>query len=135
MLLAHSVNDVLLDGRMADGSRHFASLPEKRSWRALQRHIAKLPSVALGELVSDGVSEVWFDFRFEGHDFTVNNQLGEYWFFVRDPSCTDSVLHRVADHCSLFLSSHSVISTVADTVRDAVSALRSTAPSHNNRNI
>ena len=31
--------------------------------------------------------------------FSVNNQFGEWWFFVRDPSCDDAVLQTVVHHC------------------------------------
>jgi hypothetical protein len=95
----------LLNSRMADGSRHFASLPEKRSWRALRNHLGRLPGVTLGEFVTDNVIEAWIDFRYGGHEFTVNNQFGEYWFFVSDPACPESVLDRVREHCGRFLSS------------------------------
>ena len=46
----------------------------------------------------DGVTEAWIDFTFEGHAFTVNDQFGEYWFFVADPTCPDSVLRAVLNH-------------------------------------
>ena len=95
----------LFDIRAHDGSRHFADLPESRSWSALQRHLRKLPGVAITNVISDGFTEVWIDFTLEGHEFSINNQFGEYWFFVRDPGCKDQVLESVVSHCVLLLGS------------------------------
>ena len=120
------MDNALPDLRMSDGSRHFASLPEERSWRALRRHLAQLPGVTLGEFISDHVTEVWMDFRYETHEFTINNQSGEYWFFVRDPACPESVLGHVRQDCMLFLSSRSFITSIADTVRDVLAAFSCT---------
>lgn len=111
---------MLLNLRMSDGSRHFASLPEGRSWRALRHHLAQLPGVTLGELISDNVTEVWMDFRYENHEFTINSQSGDYWFFVRDPACPESALRHVREYCTQFLSSRSFITSIADTVRDVL---------------
>ena len=121
-------DSALLYVTMADGSRHFASFPEKRSWRALQRHVAQLPGATLGDSITDGITEAWVDFRFQGHDFTINNPFGEYWFFVRDPSCAEAILHRVVDHCRPFFSERSIVASVVDTVRDAWTSLRSAPP-------
>jgi len=46
----------------------------------------------------------WIDFDYAGQTFTVNDQFGEYWFFVRDPNCSDEVLMTVATHCEQLLS-------------------------------
>lgn len=85
---------------MQDGSRHFVSLPEARAWNMLRDHIARLPGVTIEECLSDGMTEVWIDFSYRGYKFTVNNQLGEYWFFVSDPRCPEQILEEVALHCS-----------------------------------
>jgi hypothetical protein len=135
MLLAHMADNALLKLKMVDGSRHFASQPERRSWRALQRHLAQLPGATLGEFISDHVTEAWIDFRYEGHEFTVNNQSGEYWFFVRDPACPESTLERVRDHCVPFLSSGSWLSTIADAVRDALRLSSDATSNRHHRNI
>jgi hypothetical protein len=93
----------LLDIRAYDGSRHFAGLPESRSWNALRAHLARLPGAEVTGFSSDGVSEVWIDFSYEGESFTVNNQLGEYWFFVANARTSEAVLERVVEHCASLL--------------------------------
>jgi hypothetical protein len=49
-------------------------------------------------------TEAWFDFTYREQRFTVNNQFGEYQFFVRDPSCGDDILTEVVRHCDSLLS-------------------------------
>jgi hypothetical protein len=93
----------LLDIRTHDGSRHFAGLPESRSWNTLRSHLARLPGTEITAFVSDGVSEVWIDFSYAGESFTINNQLGEYWFFVADARAPEAVLERVVEHCASLL--------------------------------
>ena len=88
---------------MHDGSRHFLSLPETRGGGELRDHIATLAGTTLTGYLTDEVTEVWIDFRYAGYDFSVNNQSGEYWFFVADPKCPDRVLSSVAAHCTPFL--------------------------------
>lgn len=84
---------------MHDGSRLFAELPEACSWESLRQHIARLPGATVTHYLTDNVTEMWLDFSFRGHAFTVNNQYGDFWFFVRDPACPDDVLAAVIDHC------------------------------------
>ncbi len=88
------------DTRMLDGSRHFVSLPETRSPDALRDHIARLPGAVVTKFVFDGIVEAWIVFRYGGHEFSVNNQFGDYWFFVQDPACPDSTLQEVAAYCA-----------------------------------
>jgi len=89
---------------MRDGSRHFASMPERASWDAFERHMASLEGAMNVALISDGVVEAWTDFDFRRHRFTVNTQLGEYWLFVSDPACPEDVLTLVVDHAAKLLS-------------------------------
>jgi len=93
----------LLDLRMQDGSRHFAELPEASSWDALRRHLALLPGAEVTYFLTGGVSEMWLDFTFRGDAFSVNNQPGGYWFFVKDPACPDAALTAVVDYCEQLL--------------------------------
>lgn len=88
----------LIDHRMHDGSRNFLSLPESEPWNLAYEHIVKLAGTAIDRYLTDDVTEVWIDFRYKGHIFTINNQFGEYWFFVKDPRCPDPVLHEIAQH-------------------------------------
>jgi len=53
--------------------------------------------------ITDEVTEAWIDFRYRGHEFSINNQSGEFWFFVEDPACHPSVLEAVLSHCKLLL--------------------------------
>lgn len=88
---------------MHDGSRHFGSLPdtydvESPQWYALRDHVALLAGAELRGFVTDDVTEAWIDFSFRGATFSINNQLGEWWFFAEDPACPEPVLHEVLDH-------------------------------------
>jgi len=98
------VKATLLNITMNDGSRHFASLPESRSWYALRDHLSRLPGASVTGFLTDGVTEAWIDFSYRGHLFAINNQFGEYWFFVQKPECSDSVLSEVADYCRRLLA-------------------------------
>jgi len=88
---------------MRDGSRHFASLPGTESWDSLRGHLKRLEGVSGTSIITDEVTEAWIDFLYRGHEFSVNNQCGEYWFFVEDPACPPEVLEAVLAHCKLLL--------------------------------
>jgi hypothetical protein len=92
-----------LDIRMHDGSRHFAELPQTVSWDRLFKHIKKLSGVTDANLLTDNVTEAWIDFSYRGHQFSVNNQFGNYWLFVQDPDCPVEVLEAVVSHCKVLL--------------------------------
>lgn len=87
----------LIDQRMHDGSRHFVSLPESQPSSRLMTYldglIGALPTAYLPSML-----ESWIDFSYKGHKFSINNQMGEYWFFVRDSNCPEEVLLEVATH-------------------------------------
>jgi hypothetical protein len=87
----------LTDFRMHDGSRHFVSLAESAAPRQLLLHVFRLGFAVPYFYISVGF-ESWLDFWYRGHRFTVNNQFGEYWFFVKNPACPTEVLDRVASH-------------------------------------
>ncbi|UVC08211.1 hypothetical protein IHQ71_24140 [Rhizobium sp. TH2] len=82
---------------MADGSRLFLELPQSVYPDAAVEHLKMLPRAELVDFL-DTIPESWIDFRFEGHEFSINDQLGEFWFFVKDPVCPDSILTRIRDH-------------------------------------
>jgi hypothetical protein len=92
----------LLDERMNDGSRHFALLPQSKSPIRLLLHVLALPG-ALPTAYAPSLDESWFDFRYRGHKFSVNNQFGDFWFFVQDPSCPEPILIKVANHFARLL--------------------------------
>lgn len=91
----------LLHEPMNDGSRLFARLPESASFGELREHVALLGVVT--RYLSDEVTEVWIDFGFRSHEFTINNQFGEYWLSVSEPYCPDDVLREVVEHCRSLL--------------------------------
>ncbi len=88
----------IYDMRMNDGSRHFAGLPETRNEYAMREHVRELEGAVLTGFVTDDVTEAWIDFTYGGHAFSINNQHGDWWFFVQDPSCPEDVLVAVLDH-------------------------------------
>ena len=88
----------LLDVRMNDGSRHFGDLPFSRSRESVRDYVARLDGARLTDFLTDVVTEAWIDFELAGQRFTVNNQFGEYWFFVDDPSCPEPLLRSVLAH-------------------------------------
>ena len=90
---------------MNDGSRHFGDLPESLGWYQLRKHIEHLDGAQVTDFITDNITEVWIDFAYRGHQFSINNQFGEYWFFVENPQCSDEVLQAVLDHCELVLAS------------------------------
>lgn len=95
--------DKLFDFRMHDGSRNFADLPEVIFFDKL-REIAKLlEGAAETAFVTDWVTEVWLDFDFRGYKFSINNQNGDYWFFVENPECPDKILLEVVEHFQSFI--------------------------------
>ena len=93
----------VFDLRMADGSRHFGDLPETYDaqapeWHRLREHVGALEGAELTGFVTDDVTEAWIDFRWREHAFSLNNQHGQWWFFVADPGCPDAQLEAVLDH-------------------------------------
>jgi hypothetical protein len=89
----------LLNIIMPDGSRQFGELPQSATWYKLRGHIGKLDGASVTEFITDQVTEAWIDFTFRGYEFTVNNQFGEYWFFVNDAQAPEELLKLVLFHC------------------------------------
>ena len=81
----------LTNERMHDGSRHFVLLPQSAAPLRLLFRIFTLPG-AFPTAYLPSVIGSWIDFRYKGHRFSINNQYGEFWFFVQDPNCPDQVL-------------------------------------------
>ena len=93
----------IFDYRMPDGSRNFADLPEtydaeRPQWHRLRDHVAALPGAQEVSFVTDDVTEAWLTLRHRGHEFSMNNQCGDWWLFVRDPACPDEILEEVRRH-------------------------------------
>ncbi|MCF7785211.1 MAG: hypothetical protein K9N47_03760 [Prosthecobacter sp.] len=87
-----------LDQRMEDGSRLFAITQDRISWADLRHHLERLYGVEVLQFITDGVVEGWLDFRYFGQQFSVNNPMGEYWFFVQDPTCSSFPLSELMAH-------------------------------------
>jgi uncharacterized protein (DUF1778 family) len=96
----------LLDLRMRDGSRQFGELRQTVLWHVVRDHVARLSGATLTAFICDEVTEAWIDFTYEEHTFSINDQMGEYWFFVDDPQCPDAALHRVMAHFERLLNAH-----------------------------
>jgi hypothetical protein len=98
----------IYDMRMNDGSRHFAGLPEtycvaRPQWEDIRDHVPQLEGAVLTGYATDQVTEAWIDFTFCGHAFSMNNQNGEWWFFVTDPACAAEILDAVLVHFEALL--------------------------------
>lgn len=92
------------DIRTNDGRRQFADLPQSVLWDAVRDHVSKLNDAKLTGFVCDYVTEAWIDFTYRGEKFSINDQLGEYWFFVKNPACGDEILSEVIAHFRLLLA-------------------------------
>jgi hypothetical protein len=88
----------LLEIIMHNGSRHFGALPQTTLWYEIRDHISELEGAILTGFITDEVTEGWIDFSYLGHSFSINDQFGEYWFFVKDPACPDDILQSVLKH-------------------------------------
>ena len=89
---------------MKDNSRNFMDLPtDIIGWSDLYNYLGKLDGVKKTGFLTDNVTEVWMDFSFRGHNFSVNNQMGEYWFFTENPNCSEEILTEIAEHCEKIL--------------------------------
>ena len=99
------MKEQLLSIIMNDGSRHFGDLPQTVLWHELRDHIGRLDGAVVTDFVTDNVTEAWIDFTYRTYRFSVNDQMGEYWFFVDNPNCPDEALETVLSHCELLLGS------------------------------
>jgi len=88
----------LFEIKMSDGSRHFVDMPEVVFFDELADHVEELEGAEIIEFLTNGVVEMWLDFEFSGHKFSVTNQMGDYWFFVEDAECPDEILLEIIDH-------------------------------------
>ncbi len=93
----------LLNIEMHDGSRQFGELPQTASWHELRKHLSTLSGVTITDFITDDITEAWIDFNFRGQHFSVNNQFGDYWFFVKDALSPEEILETVLSHCRRLL--------------------------------
>jgi hypothetical protein len=97
------MTEALLKVIMSDGSRQFGELPQTAFWHELRNHLERLDGAELTGFVTDNITEAWIDFTYRGYRFSVNDQFGDYWFFVDDSNCPDEILRTVLAHCALLL--------------------------------
>ena len=88
---------------MKDGSRNFAALPESVFFDELRKIAKGFEGAKETNFITDWVTEVWLDFEYRGHKFSINNPMGDYWFFVENPNCPDEILLEVIEHFEKFL--------------------------------
>ena len=88
----------MLNSIMEDGSRYFANFPETVSFERLREIVNQLENAREISFITDQVTEAWLDFTYQGHSFSINNQNGEFWFFVEDPACPNEILFAVAKY-------------------------------------
>ena len=88
----------LLENKLNDGSRHFVDMPEVVFFDDFYDHTEELDDARITEFITDGVIGMWLDFEFRGHEFSITNQFGDYWFFVRDTKCPDKILFEIIEH-------------------------------------
>ena len=98
------VKTTLQNFRTPGGSRQFAELPQTTLWYDLRDHLQALRGADITEFLTDHVTEAWIHFTYRGHSFRVNDQFGDYWFFVDDPQCPDEILTEVVSHCESLLT-------------------------------
>ncbi len=89
---------------VGDGARLFAELPQTVLWYEVRDHVGALSGARLTSFLCDGITVAWIDFRYRAHTFSINDQFGEYWFFVSDPECPDEILLEVIDHFETILN-------------------------------
>jgi len=89
---------------MADGSRNFLLLPVGNTppLRLLFRIFTLWGAYPTTYVPS--FSESWIDFKYQKYTFSINNQYGDFWFFVKDPECPDEILKKVAQHFDQILN-------------------------------
>lgn len=98
----------LINDLMHDGSRNFVLLPQNKSPLRVLLHVFTLPGAYPTGYLPSLVAGSWIDFRFKGHKFSINNQYGDYWFFVADPSCPEAILSKIAAHFSKLLAANAL---------------------------
>ena len=80
-----------------DGSRSFASFCAVGGYLLLKQLVSELPGARIVGYV-EGITEMWLDFDYRGHKITINDQFGEYWFFVKDPTTPEQPLEEIASY-------------------------------------
>jgi hypothetical protein len=88
----------LINDKMHDGSRNFILLPVGST--APVRLLLRVMTLwgAFPTAYIPGFSESWIDFRYKKYKFSINNQYGDFWFFVEQSNCPEEILIEIANH-------------------------------------
>ena len=97
------------------GSRRFAAFRAVGGYLLLKQLVSELPGARIVGYV-EGITEMWLDFDYRGHMITINDQFGEYWFFVRDSTTPEQPLEEIVSYFELTLPKRD---QYADDVHDA----------------
>ncbi len=92
----------LINHKTNDNARRFLELPENVYSERLFLHTLYSWGAQPKEFIYT-VLESWIMFHYQNYEFSINNQYGEYWFFVRDPECPEEILEKVAIHFATLL--------------------------------
>lgn len=79
---------------MSGGARRFAALPESVDFATLRQLVSALPDARILQFI-ETIPEVLIVFDYHGHQISINNQFGEYWFFARDSATPDRELEEL----------------------------------------
>lgn len=88
----------LLEAKIKDGARHFVDMPEAVFFDEFADHVEELDGAEITEFLTDGVVDMWLEFDFGGHKFSVTTRFGDYWFLVEDADCPEEILIEIIDH-------------------------------------
>ena len=83
--------------------RHFVDMPEVIFFDHFYDYLEELEGTDITSFVADGTIEMQLDFNFRGHRFFVDNQLGDYRFFVKDANCPEEILFEIIEHFRVLL--------------------------------
>ena len=87
-----------LRAKLPEDALHFVDFPEVIFFDEFSDQLETLEGSEITEFEMDGTFEMWLEFTFRENKFYVNNRLGDYWFFVRDPKCPEEILLEIAGH-------------------------------------
>ena len=90
----------LLDFRMHDGSRQFYTMQKTIAWNDLISRLERLNRLVVKEFLPSLTLGSWLEFSFKGYNYCVNEQMGMYWFLVKDPTCPEEILVEVVETLS-----------------------------------
>lgn len=101
-----------LRDNMNDNARHFVDLPEVIFFDELSDHLEELPGYQLNEFEVDGVVGLWIEFEWANNKFFVDNQPGDYRFYVEDPKCEEGILLEISNHLRSLLEKKAMDGTL-----------------------